>query len=159
MGADARWVCHTCMTICARGGTHIFKSIPEFSTVEEVRLIKDQFCDLMQTIELVTDNEERYISFFDDLMIWLKRHEGHNTHIGSSYSTDMMDDEDYRNETLSGHVDTMTRGEKMVGMEVEARVQTVEDIKGIIDKHGSNTQAAAQELYDKFETWADAIAD
>lgn len=155
MGADARWVCHTCMTVCPRGGKHIFTTVLDGPTVDEVEGIKTRFCSLMQDIELITDDKNRYITFLDDLILWLRRQEGHNTHVGNDYSTDGMDLEDYHDETVGGDVSSFTRHEVDMACFNEWEESSIRDIQQAIEAYADNreelsSRTVAEELFNRY---------
>lgn len=150
MGADAKWVCNTCRTVCSRGGRPIFKTVPVNPTVRGMKLLKQQFSRLMEMIELVTDDKERYIFFLDDLVAWLSRHENHDVHIGSDYSTDFMDLDEYRDETVDGKISSMTRIEAKLSSINQWSETVVRSIQIIIEEcvRGKKTpRQAAGEIY------------
>ena len=156
MGEDARWVCSTCKTVCYRGGTPIFEHIPPgITTVQDIKAQKAQFCLVMETIRLVGDDKDHYISFFDDLMVWLTRHEGHYIYIGSDSSTDMWDFDDFHRETLEGTVDPMSIDDRLYKSEMEIGLSEVHIIAAAIQKCIDDpgvmpVEKVAKELHDKF---------
>lgn len=155
MGESARWVCSTCKTICYRGGTPIFKGIPESPTIEELKSLKTAFCSLMSRIRLVTDDEDRYVYFMDDLITWLSVHEGHNIHIGSDYSTDMWDLEDYRVEAIDGTTHKLTILEEAEEARSKTYSNAISRVSKLIDEYADNkdnmsSEAIAKEILDKY---------
>lgn len=151
MGEDARWVCHTCKTVCPRGGRPIFKTIPRYLTLQEVRVYRAAITRISSVFD-TGDFADIAIVFLDQLSVWLKRHQGHNIHIGSDYSTDMMDLEEYHNETVGGVVDKLTRINSQLATVGIIERDSVQQIKSTILKHGSDADAAAKELYSRFST-------
>lgn len=149
MGADARWVCHTCKTVCSGAGRPIFRSCNPVYSKHEIHALKEDLCKMNRVVEL--EDYNRYTSFLDNLSRWLGRHEDHNFHIGSDYSTDMMDLEDYRDESLGGEVSRLTRHEIDMGYYNDFVKSQINDIKEIITKHGGDVDSAAKELYDKWD--------
>lgn len=145
MGADARWVCHTCKTVCSRGGRPLFQHVADSYTVESIDLFKEVLSRFHSVFEF--DDHERYVSFLDDLKGWLSRHQIHSIHIGSDYSTDGMDLEDYYDESIDGKKSSMTRGEIEMSCFKDWEERSIGDIEEIIKKHGENTREAAIELH------------
>lgn len=149
MGADARWVCHTCKTVCPRGGRPVLRYGTEYS-VEEVESILGQVVTLSTSIEEVYLEKDVIVFFLNDLKRWLTKHEGHVIYIGSDYSTDMMDLDNYYDETVDGKKGSMTRHEVQMGCLQDLEERALEDIKETIRKHEDDLDAAARELYNKF---------
>lgn len=156
MGEEARWVCHDCKTVCSRGGRPWLRvKLPV--TRERV----SQLRDLLSTVSLgaeLDDHIQNVYGFLSDLNVWLSRHEDHNFHIGSDYTTDMMDLDEYHNETVRGEVSDYTRLEAEQRTADEWRERGTEKIAGIImsckskGAYGSmiDVKAAAEKLYDQF---------
>lgn len=101
------------------------------------------------------ENYSDIVSFSDDLRKWLSCHEAHNIHIGSDYSTDNSDLDDYYNESVDGKKSDATRLELQTrSWEDWHRVQ-VDKIKAIMLKNASRTPAgvmidadtAAEEIF------------
>lgn len=150
MGADAVWVCHTCKTVCPRGGTPILRSSSEEMTVESTVSLKGQISDLGSKLEI--DNKDRIISFLDDLAAWLFRHQAHQIHIGSDYSTDLADLGDYYSETVDGKVSKITRYEAQC-LDTNAFEETsIQEISTVIQAciDGRAARDGAVELYNRF---------
>lgn len=151
MGADARWVCHTCKMVCPRGGRPMFVTIPRALTLQDIVWMKTYLAKLRATFEL--QDGEDITSFLNDLHSWLGRHFGHDIHIGSDYSTDMMDLGDYRNESVDGKVSDCTRAEaqeKSMEEWAETSIQRIEEaIQGCV-KGEKSVRATAEELYNHF---------
>lgn len=149
MGADARWVCHTCKTVCSRGGTPVVYYHDGVVTAMEVRT-------LLESVNALGLEEGHFFekdvitSFLDDLISWLGRHEGHVSNIGSDYSTDGMDLEDYYDEAVDGTKNSMTRHEVQMGCLQVFEKRALEDIKNTIREHGDDLDGAARELYNRF---------
>lgn len=153
MGEDARWVCHTCKTVYSRGGRPIFQSIPRELTVGEIDAYKEQIRAFHEVFRL--EDEDTMISFLDDLRRWASRHEGHNVHIGSDYSTDMMDLEEYHDETVDGEVSDLTEFEAQVQAMKGLEERTINKIRDVLmSRKLSGTarafNSAARELYRRF---------
>lgn len=153
MGEDARWVCHTCKTVCSRGGRPIFQFIPDDLSIGDIDNLKKQIVGLSR--EIVIENEGNIVSFLDDLRTWLSRHIGHKTHIGSDYSTDVMDLDDYHNEAISGEVSSLTRHEARMESVNEWELKTIREIEQVIGEHSTEIKAGdtgpvARELYHRF---------
>lgn len=158
MGEEARWVCHTCKTVCNRGGTPIIIRQRNDIYVEEIDGIRSAIAELGISIELHRDLRESWIGFLDDLREWVSRHKDHNIFIGSDYTTDHMDLDDYRDETVDGDVADYTRLEAQTRTAEEWRNAGIEKIAGIIMSCVSNgvygttidVKATAEKLYDQF---------
>ena len=158
MGEDARWVCLTCKTVCYRGGTPILRSVQRTLTVKEVDSIKTQFHNVMHSIQLVNDDADRYTSFLDDLSAWLCVHESHDIHVGSDYSTDMWDFEDYRVEGVDGAAHTLTIMEERKEREEaisKTEVKAISDMGRMIEEYADNkddmsSEAVAKEILKKY---------
>ena len=152
MGEEARWVCHTCKTICSRGGRPIIIRTKKFVMAdwEHIRETVSRLESLM--IGLDTADREmpdlfvRWDGFMSDLKKWLSRHEGHNIHIGSDYTTDSMDLDNYHNETVDNKVSRYTQLEYGVKGTDEWVVNKKRDIKDILDEHASSDDTV-EELY------------
>lgn len=102
MGNDARWVCNTCKTVCSRGGRLIFHETLCTMSVATIAQLKSEIHDLSHKV--VIGDLDHIVGFLDDLQVWVRRHEGHNIHIGSDYSIDEMDLGGYHNELMNGKV-------------------------------------------------------
>lgn len=154
MGTDARWVCHTCKTVCSRGGSPLTKGIHTRRQVDDAK-------DLLFRVEAVFDIGnivEDVTPFLDDLRMWLFRHEDHNITVGSDYATDFMDLDDYRNESVSGKVSGCTRLEAQTKSMNEWEQTAINEIKRIIRRYTDDTDvgvinrldSVAAELHNKF---------
>jgi len=150
MGADSRWVCHTCKTVCSGEGRPLLKGFHEGMIVEDIYALKQQIANLDAEIEIL--DKEKAISYLDNLRTWLERHQGHRIHIGSNYSTDMMDIDDYYDETVKGNVSKITRHEAR-SLGTEALVESsIREISGVIQAciDGEQVRTGAIELYNRF---------
>lgn len=157
MGADARWVCIDCKTVCNRGGRPIVTRSGNDISMLEVDGIKENLATLKTLIDIEDDRYRSWMDFLDGLRKWLSRHEGHNIHIGSDYTTDMMDLDDYHNESVEGKVSSCTRYEARCKSVDEWEATARKEIGQIIRKHKdeiahNNTDTVANELYQKFST-------
>lgn len=150
MGADARWVCHTCKTVCSRGGRPIFRVENVVDTRGGVTYLKELLARVNSLIEL--DDCDRYIKFLDDLHKWLGRHESHLIYVGSDYSTDAMDLEDYHEEAVDGKVSKMTRHKVNMSCLNAFEADAIEDIETLIQEciRGKLVEEAARELFNRF---------
>lgn len=155
MGADATWVCHTCKTVCCRGGEPSLIATSERMALQEIVRLKNDLATLSNILRL--RDKDAVMSFLDDLHRWLGIHFGHKLHIGSDYSTDIMDLDDYHNEIMDGKISSLTRAEaRQKGVEEWEQTRRKE-IGYIIRKHKDeiahgNTGTVANELYQKFST-------
>lgn len=158
MGAEARWVCHTCKTVCSRGGAPVIVRTQGDITVLQLDDIEGSVANLKALIDIGSDRYERWTGFVSDLKRWLSKHEGHNTHIGSDYTTDVMDLDDYRNESVDGKVSDATRLEqRTLGCKDwrKARVQAIKDTIMECKSTGAyghliDVDKAAETLYEHF---------
>lgn len=146
MGADARWVCHTCKTVCSRGGRPMLNIGASFlaDNIPELKARVSFFAEAF-----MLDDKDRYISFLDNLYTWLSRHKEHNIHIGSDYSIDGMSLEEYYDELLDGTISKMTRIEAQLACFDQWQESSVRDIEETIKRHGKNTHGAAVELHNR----------
>jgi hypothetical protein len=155
MGEDARWVCHDCKTVCSRGGNPIIKRPLGDITTGEIDAIKENVGRLGISITLHKELRETWYSFLNDLRKWVSRHQGHSTYIGSDYTTDVMELDDYRDETVDGKVNDYTRLEAKTRTAEGWRNAGIEKIKGLIMEHSAphgvviDLNAAATALYDQ----------
>lgn len=145
MGADARWVCHTCKTICHADGSRDHWGGKEPPTLEELELA-------IKAAEVVAEymsdsyyDRETPVRFLSSLHKWLSRHVGHNVCITSDYGTDMMDDEDFRTEHVDGTVHELTHEEEMEEARVESEARAVSVVKGIIEKYTDSKDGVSSE--------------
>ena len=151
MGESARWVCHTCKTVCPQGGRPIFQGTPSEITTDDIDNLRGQI-EALNT-EVRVKDEDVMISFLNDLRKWLSRHEGHDIHIGSDYSTDMMDLDDYRNESVDGKVSDCTRAEareKSMDEWIETSIREIDSIIQECINMKKKSRDAAVELYNRF---------
>jgi hypothetical protein len=154
MSESARWVCHTCKTVCDRGGRVAAKGIFSTRQVELARLLLKRAHEVFEFDELVEDIS-RYLADFEK---WLSRHESHNIHIGSDYTTDMMDLCDYFNETVGGAKSDVTRLELASRNADRWRSAGIDKVKSIILAHKSkgaygiviDVDGAAEALYNQY---------
>lgn len=154
MGEDARWVCHTCKTVCPRGGR---PELREFNTsIRRLARLRLLLADLDPIVD-IDGLKDHLIPFIDDLQRWLGRHKDHDIHIGSDYSTDMMDLENYHNETVDGKVDKRTRIECQLQAVNEIEAESIERIKKVIEEYAVNPgeislEKVAKDLYYRFSS-------
>ncbi len=156
MGADARWVCFTCKTVCCRGGNPI--TINNVVSESDIRAGLSNLEELLKLVKVDKNGLASLLSFLEDLATWLSRHEGHNIHVGSDYTTDMMDLDDYHNESVDGKVSDYTRLEAQTKSVNEWRQTSINSIKKVLRECEStgayglmvDVDKAAVELYDKF---------
>lgn len=114
MGVDARWVCHTCKTMCfADGARSILVHGVSVADLEAFLILAPKI------------TKGHYISGWDTLLgtardhlRWRKRHEGHKIYITNDSSVSRSDFPDYRAETVGGKVSKETFGEDL---DAEAR--------------------------------------
>lgn len=156
MGADARWVCHTCRTVCYRGGRPIFLSaVCGEMSVSQIDNLERSLVAICE--QVLIENQEHIFSFLSDLRRWLSKHEGHNLHVGSDYSTDMMDFGDYYEETVDGKKSVITVNDAHM-QSVDAMEETViREIEGILGKcvaGKKSVRETAEKLYRKFSVGA-----
>lgn len=150
MGADSRWVCHTCKTVCSEEGRPLLKSVREHMAIEDIVALKLQVADLDAEVEIL--DVERATSFLDNLGTWLERHKDHEIHIGSDYSTDMMELDDYHDETIKGKVAKITKHEARC-LDANAFEETsIQEISTVIQAciDGRAARDGAIELYNRF---------
>ncbi len=161
MGADARWVCHDCKVVCSRGGQPmIIRCLSmDFDELNYIKSKMDRLRVLMGELDMIDSTEQekfnRWNDFMEDLRTWLTKHNGHHVHIGSDYSTDTMNLDDYHNESVDGKVSDCTRHEAMSKDVSEWRQTSINEIKQIITRHGINIElgkldVVAEELYSRF---------
>lgn len=153
MGEDARWVCNTCKTVCYRGGRPIFQGIPAYMSLHGIRQHKEQITSFSSTF--VLDDKDSMIGFLDDLQRWLSRHEGHNIHIGSDYSTDMWDLDDYHSETVDGKISKLSNMDVRMSVVDAIAESSIRDIQKTLEEYADNrdelsSRKIAEELYQKF---------
>lgn len=151
MGQDARWVCYTCKTVCSRGGRPLVRGMDSIEAVNQARLLIAQAREVFE----LDGKPEEVSSFLNDLSKWLSRHQTHNIHIGSDYSTDMMDLDDYHNESVDGKVSDCTRFEVRCKSVDEWEATARKQIEQVIRKHKDeithgNMGTVSNELYQKF---------
>lgn len=151
MGADARWICHTCKTVCYRGGKPLLQSTRKAMTVEEVGTLLVKVSDLHSELKL--SDAETTVSFLNDLKLWLERHEEHDIHIGSDYSTDMMELDDHYEEAVDGKRSVVTLLEacmQSVSAMEETAVREIEDVINTWLLKKGSTRDIAVELFKRF---------
>lgn len=153
MGANTMWVCITCKTVCSRGGKPIYFAAGFDMTKEGIANLNRSLHTLCTVIEL--DGCEHATGFLDDLTTWLGRHEGHYIHIGSGYSTDMMDLDDYHNETVDGQVSRFSRLEVDLAYYNEWQESSILDIQKVIEEYADNkddmsSRKIAEELFIRY---------
>lgn len=130
MGEDARWVCHTCKTVCFRGGEpYLNKHLNQLDDGDLV-YAKTQLAILIATTGL--DHLKPTYDYFSDLVKWTSNHIGHTVHFGSDVTTDHMDLNDYRIESIAGVKSELTIGESANKAYTEWRRAKLEETKNII---------------------------
>lgn len=147
MGADARWVCHTCKTLCSRGGRPVPFAVGFDMSKQSIINLKKTYCTLGAVMEM--DDQKRIVGFLDDLIVWLGVHEGHNIHVGSDYSTDMMDLEIYKKEAINGTTHKLTMIEEEEEARSKAEAKGIDTIKGLIEEYADNKDSMSSEAVAK----------
>jgi hypothetical protein len=122
-------------------------------TQAEIENMRSMVASLNLGVDL-DDIADRIFNFLTDLSTWLSRHEGHDIHIGSDYSTELANLDEYRNESMDGKVSVFTRYEARCKSISEWRQTAVNEIKRVIANYGLVDEQAldqmAAELYEKF---------
>lgn len=146
MGEDARWVCNTCKTICYRGGTPAIQH-GAIESRQEVTTLKEELRHLMESLR-IEDCDDK-MQFLDDLYTWLGVHEGHNILIGSDYSTDNMDLDNYRVESIDGVTHELTIIEEQEQGYKDAGAEALEFIMQAIEEYADNKEGMSSKTVAK----------
>ncbi len=101
-------------------------------TVKDTVALSKRVAEVRRSV--LIEDAESIIDFLDDLSKWLKRHQGHSFHIGSDYSIDGMDIDEYRNETLAGTVSALTRQEVALANYNEWNQSYILEIEGMVNE-------------------------
>lgn len=140
MGVDARWVCHSCKTICCANGFRDLWAHPKKIPTPE---------DIYQIIEstegvaggLIKPDElpdlGKALKFLEVMAGWLSRHRGHDILIANDYMLDLIDLEEYRTEEVDGTIHSLTKYGEQVRAAKEAEEQAVRRIQKKIEEYAS----------------------
>ena len=118
MGVDARWICHTCKTMCYADGARSYLN-HKLTLEDAIQFLADakRFVDKsLRKVFLdysvgLTDSSE--IESLRDFVMWAARHKGHKTVLTNDMSVSRDDFPDYRAESVGGVVDKTTFGEDL----------------------------------------------
>lgn len=150
MGAEARFICFTCKTICYADGSRNYWGGKEIPPIEELEAAIGAARIVAKYISPHYYDTQIPIKFLEMLVGWLRRHQGHKISITSDYGMDMGDWEDYKTESVDGKVATLTREEENEEACRQAKEANTERIKGIIKKYPLHPEDAAPEIADLF---------
>lgn len=107
MSVEARWICHTCKTICCAGGRRDilnYKSFPEGLDLEYIDMASYMVVYLGRKliIEDYAHVPNRVFDFLEHLRKWIRRHGNHAVNITNDHGLDMFDLSGYHMETTAG---------------------------------------------------------
>lgn len=107
MGVDARWICHTCKTVCfADGARSILSYDIKFDAAQHFLTLAPKITD-----GSYIGGWEDLLKTLEDFVKWYRRHNGHQVLMTNDISLDFADLSDYRNEMVNGQLSPTTFGE------------------------------------------------
>lgn len=109
MGVDARWMCHTCKTMCCADGAR--SVLNHDAAIEDVK-------KLLELAPRITDGYciggwDYLLKICSNFINWTSRHKGHKIAISNDSSISRDDLPDYRSETVEGEVGDKTFREEL----------------------------------------------
>ena len=130
MSVDARWICHTCKTICFANGARSYlnyklglEAAEEFLKFLDTSYNKIFFSSY--TSEFYESNEVRSLRHF---VKWAGRHKGHRLLLTNDHSVSPDDFPDYKAETVDGVVSKTSFSEDMESQAQYYLETTVPDV-------------------------------